>query len=240
MWDWLENLPYLVIAAAVVIFFVLMMGVSLLEKQRVRELEAASRDSITPTSSYFDAMNAAAEAHRYLPCGTFIRTPKTALTNAYMAAWLSPDRTIVAYVLGGKVAKVNYRKTRLISWTEEETFVETRDDFGEADHTGCRQVEVLINADFDELVRRHAERLQENSRRPRLLDPHTALMYWERMEEIRAARLVESGLARWIDQQHGVWRYTIKGGLKNFLNVVSEVKSHKNQSERLNKKRPGG
>jgi hypothetical protein len=77
MWDWLENLPYLVIAAAVVIFFVLMMGVSLLEKQRVRELEAASRDSITPTSSYFDAMNAAAEAHRYLPCGTFIRTPKT-------------------------------------------------------------------------------------------------------------------------------------------------------------------
>lgn len=240
MWDWLENLPYLVIAAAVMVFFFLMMGVSLLEKQRIRELEAASRDSIIPTSSYFDAMNAAAAAHGYLPCGTFVRTPKTAITNAYMAAWLNPDRTIVAYVLGGKVAKVNYRKTRLISWMEEESFLETRDDFGEADHTGCRQIEVVLHADFDELVRRHAGRLQEASRQPRLLDSHGALLCWERMEEIRAMRLVASGLARWTDEQHGIWRYTIKGGLKNFLNVISEIKSHKNQSERLNKKRPGG
>jgi hypothetical protein len=81
-----------------------------MEKQRIHQLEAVAPETLAPTSPYFDAMNAAAAAHGFTPCGTYARLPKTSATNAYMAAWLSPDKATLACVLGGKVARMNYRK----------------------------------------------------------------------------------------------------------------------------------
>ena len=188
MWDWLSIFPYLAIVALVAFFFILIISVSLLEKQRIRQLEAVPRDSLVPTSSYFDAMNEAAAAHGYTSCGAYARIPRNAFTNAYMAAWLSPDRTTLACVMGGKVAKANYRKTLLVSWIEEEKFLVTRDDFGETDPSKILEIEVVLNADFSELSTRHAQRLAGSHARPKLLDPVSVTMYWERMEEIRAKK----------------------------------------------------
>ncbi|PYM10638.1 MAG: hypothetical protein DME18_15845 [Verrucomicrobia bacterium] len=239
MWDWLSIFPYLAIVALVAFFFILIISVSLLEKQRIRQLEAVPRDSLVPTSSYFDAMNEAAAAHGYTSCGAYARIPRNAFTNAYMAAWLSPDRTTLACVMGGKVAKANYRKTLLVSWIEEEKFLVTRDDFGETDPSKILEIEVVLNADFSELSTRHAQRLAGSHARPKLLDPVSVTMYWERMEEIRAKKLISYGRARFVDEADGIWRYNFRGAWMNFMDVVKTIRASKGQSGRLKIKRPG-
>lgn len=239
MSDWVSFTPYLLIAAGIVVFGVLMIGVSVLEKQRIRQLEPASLDIIGPTSSYFDAMNSQAAAYGGVFCGYFVRMPRTPVTNCYLGAWLSPDRKTVAYVLGGKVAKINYRKTLLVGWLNDDTFIVTRDDFGEADHSRTQNIEVVLNADFGELAVRHAQRLQELAADPRQLHSGAVLDCMERMDEVRARKLVEMGLATFLDESNGVWRYTFRGGWRNFMNSISEMKASKKHMPRMNKKRPG-
>ncbi|HEY5909295.1 MAG TPA: hypothetical protein VJA21_01690 [Verrucomicrobiae bacterium] len=239
MSDWITFLPYLIVGAAVAIFFVLMMSVSLWEKQYIRQLEPAARDALGPTSPYFEAMNLAAPARSFIPCGTFYRLPRTAAANTYMAAWLSPDRTTLACIIGGKVAKLKFLKTLLLTWVEDEKFLVTRDDFGETDHSHTLEVEVVLNADFEELVIRHEQRLGVCGSLPRPLDPASVAALWERIEEIRARKLVAGGLARFVDEPRGIWRYTFRGGWKNFSTVFTQIKDHKKYADRLKKKRPG-
>ena len=62
MWDWVSLAPYLLIAIAILLFGVLMIGVSLMENQRIRQLEAVPKEALAPTSRYFNAMNEAAAA----------------------------------------------------------------------------------------------------------------------------------------------------------------------------------
>src|SRR2546430_9087399 len=124
-------------------------------------------------------MNEPAAANGVPPWGTYARLPKTSATNAYLAAWLSPDEATLACVLGGKVARMNYRKTLLMSWIEDERILVTRDDFGEFDRSGTLDIEVVLNADFSELTTRHAERLRACRTQPRPLDPGQILTYWE-------------------------------------------------------------
>ena len=102
---------------------------------------------------------------------------------------LSPDKATLACVLGGKVARMNYRKTLLMSWIEDERVLVTGDDFGEMDHSGTMEIEVVLNADFSEFTTRHSERLRACPTQPQLLDSGQIVRYWERLEETRARRL---------------------------------------------------
>jgi hypothetical protein len=239
MSEWIPFIPYLVVAGAIALFGLLMIGASLLEKQRIRQFEAVGKETIAPTSSYFDAMNEAAGRQGFAPSGTYGRMPRTSGKSVYMAGWLSPDQTTLACILGGKVAKINYRKTLLMSWLEAERVLVTVDNFGETDHSGTMDIEVLVNADFSELTTRHAERLRACSTQPILLDSDQVVTYWERLEETRARRLVALGLARFQDEPGGIWRYTLKGGWKNFIAGINGVKKAKLQAERMKMKRPG-
>src|SRR5712672_819046 len=153
MSEWIPLIPYLLIAAAVILFGLLMIGASLLEKQRIRLFEAVAKEAFAPASPYFDAMNEAAAAQGFIPGGTYARVPGR---NVYMAAWLNPDQTTLACVLGGKVAKMTYRKTLLMSWIEVDRVLVTTDSFGEMDHSGTTAIDAVVNADFSELATRHA------------------------------------------------------------------------------------
>jgi hypothetical protein len=126
-----------------------------------------------------------------------------------------------------------------MSWIEAERVLVTRDDFGEMDHSGSMEIEVVLNADFSELTARHAGRLRACPTQPQLLDSDQIVTYWKRLEETRARKLTAIGLACFVDQPNGVWRYTLKGGWMNFVGVLNSIKASKHQAERVKKKRLG-
>ena len=45
-----------------------------------------------------------------------------------------------------------------------------------------------------------------------------------------------AGLARFVDEPRGIWRYTCRGGWKNFSTVFTQIKDHKKYADRLKKK----
>jgi len=124
--------PEILVVGIIVFFFVAVLVVARLEKHFIHQFEPAGPDEMPPRSSYFLAMNEAASSLGYRHCGNFLQSCNSSLYQCCLALWLSADQNILLVIVGGKMAKMDYKRTLLISVARAEKILVTVDDFGSA------------------------------------------------------------------------------------------------------------
>lgn len=113
-----------------------------------------------PTSDYAEVTNRQVTQHGYTPLGTF-QNVTSKLYRVRYAFWLSPDRRVLAVVSTGTLAAIPLNLTSLITQTGDGEYIHSVDDFKglASDPSGLARSDVLSNADFEELLAWHLERV---------------------------------------------------------------------------------
>jgi len=242
------NLGVPLLILAIIALFLLIMGglfVALLitcccEKQRVRDFVPATPDILPPSSPYFQAMNDAARGLGFQHAGLFAQDRHSSNYRCCLSLWLSPDQKSILCIGGGKVARIDYKRTMLISKLAGEKSLVSMDAFGSEDLSGTRDIQVLMNADLAELKGFHLQRLVSAGSEPKLFNPNNLFAEFEEWNRLRTDRLVERGWAKYLSPEHNDWRFTTKGAwLYATTAYFAGLKKAQAQKDRANKKRPG-
>ena len=171
-----------------------------------------SSSILLPTSDYAEFVNRQALQHGYAPLGTF-QNVTSKLYRVRYAFWLSPDRRVLAVVSNGTLAAISLNLTSLVTRTDDGGYIHSVDDFKglASDPSGLARSDVLSNADFDELLAWHLERV-ESAPLPAVPYPQDdPLGEHRRLHQFRADRLEERGYARFLDHERQRWKLTTRG-----------------------------
>lgn len=244
----LFNLGFPLLLLGIVALFGLIMGVLFLailitclcERQRVRDFVAAPAQSMPPPSSYFQAMNDAAVALGFQHAGLYQQDRQSSTYRCCLSLWLSPDQKSILCIGGGKLARIDYKRTMLISKLNNGPSPVSMDIFGSEDLSGTRNVQVLMNADLAELKQFHLQRLVSAGSEAKLFSADNLFNEFNQWNKVRADRLVEQGLARYLSPEHNDWRFTTKGAWRCAIaGYFGGLKKAQAQKERANIRRPG-
>ena len=221
-------------------FFILFFMTCCLEKQHIKQYIACEDAKLSSASPYCHAVVQQAGSLGFQNLGTFAQDRKSKIYTAVMGYWLSPDGKTLARIAGGKTAKINIRRTTLISYDANGRRLETADDFAGVDLTGIVNREVLMRAHLPELYGRHQERLAVLAFDARLFPHGDILAFNENMEMVRYSQLKQMGLARPVNREESIWNYTVRGAWLNyFQGFRKQLEAAKLQRERVKMKRPG-
>jgi hypothetical protein len=221
-------------------FFALFFCIAYFEKHPLKQLVAVDMDRLTEPSPYFLAVNESARQLGFHFAGACKQDRGSRTYQAYLCFWLSPDRTILAQIEGGKTLGIAIRRTRLLSCLADGGLLETTDEFGTKDLSGLTAKEMVVNARFEELYARHTTRLAEGSAGPKAFRTENALAVYETMQGLKASRMEELGLARFDKRTRSSWHYTAKGAWQLYFKGFKKEKAEgMAQIERSNLKRPG-
>jgi len=231
---------WILFGALCIFCFISIFLVACWEKHPLRQYQPGAPEAVGPPSGYFRAMNEAAAARNLQHCGHYLQTRDSSLYRCCVSLWLTADQCTLVTVWGGKLAKIDYKRTLFISVTTDGGEIVTLDDFGIVDLSGIRDLEVVYRADFEELAARHDQRLAEAHASLKPFPPTRAMDQFEDLGQVRAERMVALGLAKFLDLQESNWRYTVKGAFKNaFVGYVMGLQKAKQQKNRAHKRRPG-
>lgn len=230
----------LIIGGGICAFILLFVLTALLERQQLQEFVPAPPDKLEPDSPYFQAMNAAAARLGFSAAGVFAQNRTSKLYQARLALWVSADQTMLLQVYGGKTARLPLKRTILTSWTEPQRFLQTQDDFSMSDLSGLTSCKVVLNADLDELVASHREKLAAHPGATRSFAPASAFADWESMHAAKVHALAQQGLIKFLNFDQTVYRHTLKGAwLQYYRGFRGQLAEGKAQAHRASKKRPG-
>jgi hypothetical protein len=216
--------------------------VSLFEKRSIRNLVPLETQEKPPSAydpgphPYMDAVNEYAGQMGFEFGGIFVRATKGG-PKFRVALWRSPERDIFVTVAILQAGPLRQKITSLGSQVGSRYLV-TADDFGEDDISGLLDYEVLKNADFPELLKRHEDRLAQSDGEIVFFVADNMLEDLEAVQCERARRMVDLGYAKFLDFDRSVWSYTIKGAvhlyfrsyLKQLLRGV--IKGHRQLGRR--------
>ncbi|HSY19704.1 MAG TPA: hypothetical protein VK815_15280 [Candidatus Acidoferrales bacterium] len=231
---------YLFLAALVLFFFVTIFLTACWEKYPLRQHQPGAPEDAAPPSGYFLAMNEAAAQRQLLHCGNYLQIRDNSLYKCCISLWLTADQCTLIMVWGGKMAKIDYKRTLFISVTSDGREIVTLDQFGITDLSGIRAFEVVYNANFEELAVCHAGRLARETGSLRPFSPSHAMDQFEDLGRVRAEKMVSLGVAKFLDLQESAWRYTAKGAfLAAYEAYIKGLQNAQQQKARANIKRPG-
>lgn len=231
--------PLLLIAFVAFCFFSVL-TVCCLETHAIRQFQPGAPEEAGPPSRYFTVMNQTAEVLEFRHCGNFVQQRGSSLYRCCLSLWLSPDQNTLVVIGGGKLAKMDYKRTFFLSLFDDGKELVTVDAFGLADLSRTRDIDVVVNADLFELKSRHDQRVGRYPLPLKLFSPTQCLEQYEDLGRIRAETLVARGLARFRDRSESTWRYTIKGAWAYAVHgYLMGLKKAELQSDRAGKRRPG-
>jgi len=175
-----------------------------------------------------------------LHCGNYLQIRDNSLYKCCISLWLTADQSTLIMVWGGRMAKIDYKRTLFISVTGDGREIVTLDEFGISDLSGIRDFDVVYRANFEELVARHTERLAQVAEPLKPFSPTRAMDQYEDLGKVRADRMVALGLAKYLDLQESAWRYTAKGAFcAAYETFIKGLQNAQQQKARANIKRPG-
>jgi hypothetical protein len=234
--DWF----WILLGALFTFCFVSIFLTACLEKHPVRQYQPGAPEDAGPPSGYFRAMNEAAARHNLLHCGNYLQTRNSSLYRCCISLWLTVDQCTLIMVGGGKLARIDYKRTLFTSQTTDGREIVTMDNFGVVDLSGVRDIDVVYRADFEELVARHSQRLTAVTAPLKTFSPTRAMDQYEDLGRVRAEKMVSLGLAKFLNRTEASWRYTMKGAFKSaYEGYITGMRKAKLQKERANKRRPG-
>ncbi len=231
---------WLLLGAFFLFCFVSIFLVACWEKHPIRQYQPGAPEEVGPPSGYFRAMNEAAAKRNLIHAGNYLQKRGSSLYKCCITLWLTTDCGTLIVVGGGKLAKIDYKRAIFTSVTVDGNEIVTMDEFGIADLSGIRAIDVVYRGDFDELFCRHAQRLVETGKPLKSFSPPRVLDQYEDLARVRAEKMVSMGFAKFLEISESNWRYTIKGAFVNsFKSYIKGMQKAKEQKSRANKKRPG-
>ncbi len=233
---YLELIVWGILATFILVF----LSTAFLEKQHLDDFVSDSASDTAADSAYFSEMNSAAKRLGFASAGVFAQKRTSKLYQARVALWVSPDGRILLLVGGGKTARVRIRRSTLISVIEPDQIIQTQDDFGMADLSGLTSRRVVLNADLDELLAAHLERLSSSAGPYRRFSTGTGFADWHSINAMRSQQMARLGLLKFLNREETLWRHTLKGAwLQYYTGFRSQLAEGKSQTARIHKKRPG-
>jgi hypothetical protein len=146
---------------------------------------------------------------------------KGGMYKTYGVLMVSPSRQILAVFRWGTTGGIRNVATVLYSALENGRYVVTSDRPAGARTPGLYDEILYMDADFEQLVRRHEERLRASGLNINPLSPESPLAEFEAIRAARARFLVASGDAYWVDAEQTAFRATLKGALKTYARTFS-------------------
>ena len=187
---WLTWTIPAVVVGFFLITFLAMTMTAVFEKRPIRELISFPAGDPLQLSAYATAMNESAKRMGFSSEGTF-RHAKGGMYKTTDSIWVSPDRKIIAVVVGGSLARVAVRNTKLITRIGPNLYLNTADEFAGGDLAGVLQIQTVLNADFEELCKVHSARVAEAGERVVPFATHNLLEELQQIERSRVERLRE-------------------------------------------------
>jgi hypothetical protein len=228
---------FLVIVGAFSVLFVM---AARLEKLHLNDFIPKASGEPLADSPYFNAMNDAAKRLGFTAAGVFIQNLSSRTYRAHVALWVSPDQDILLQIAGGKTGGVPVQRTILVSVFSSNQIIQTQDRAAAADLSGFTDQQILIDADLDELCSCHRERLASYVEQKRPFSSETAFSDWESIRRMRVEEIARMGLAKFLNQERTIYRYTLKGAwLQYCKGLLGPLAEAKNQVDRMPKMRPG-
>jgi hypothetical protein len=239
-WSLWLLIPVAVIAL-VVGFPILLFVVALIEKHPVHAFDATPLAVMPPDlPSYVGAMNDAAARAGYTYGGIYAHA-KGGMYQVHSCLWMAPDRRVLADVSGGTILKMSHKKTLLYSRTADGRYLVTTDEFGSANSSGIEDIEVVVNATFEELVVAHLRRVHTLG--PQGVPPFDQPSPLEARRQINldiVLPTIAKGLGRWVNDERTVWVYSMKGALRlATVGLFGGAVKLREQQQRLDRPRPG-
>jgi hypothetical protein len=155
-------------------------------------------------------------------------------------AWYSADRHIVALVGSGRLTPMTVRKTLLLSITSAKSYVVTCDEGVTRDITGINDRDVVMNADFYELLHHHQERLDTYPMEIDAFETDSPLHAYQEFEYAATTSIVARGYGRFGDPAQTYWRCTLRGALAQVRALIgSMTKVRSMDTQRIKLPRPG-
>lgn len=230
----------LIIWAVIGAWAVLFIMVCLLEKTHLDDFVPAPGGEPLPDTPYFTAMNDAAKRSDFTAAGIFVQSRSSRIYQAQTALWVSPEKDILLQICGGKTARVPIKRTVLWSVVSSNQIIQTQDQATAVDLSGLTDQRLLLRADLDELVSLHRQRLASYQEQVRTFSPGTAFSEWQSIRFMRVEQMARMGLARFLNQQQTIYRYTFKGAwLQYHKGLRGQLAEAKTQVDRMSKKAPG-
>ena len=125
----------------------------------------------------------------------------------------SSDRGTMIVAGEGAIANLPYKQTMLISQFKNGGFLFTVDLVGAAELDPLTQRQILMKADFDEMIDKHTARLREGN----VPIPFAADADWSALDQIyrtRVDRMVKANLARYVDADREIYCYSVWGSFR--------------------------
>ena len=179
------------IAVVIVGFFLLLVGVSLVEKQPVKEFVPVGPTITVNPSPYYLAVTDAATRLGFTAAGVFVPNRPQKTYRFHVALFVSPEHDTLLKIAAGKVAGLPLKKTTLMSCLGNGQTVETSDEPGLPDQSGLTQHEFLLNADLNELWTLHRNRLTLLPEVRREFTEANALEAYETTQMVRVSQLIK-------------------------------------------------
>ena len=222
----------LIIFLLIISFPFLLALIARLEKQMIHCFEPCDENDISCQSDYTKAVNKSAAELGFLFCGWFQQN-RGGIYQATLTAWLSPDFHILLIVAGGKTAGVNLKKMFFCSGTIDGPVLMTCDESKLPDLSGLIEMQVLWNANLQELYNLHLSRIAPWQNDLEIFNPDSVLEDYELFEQKQVRILVNAGLAEYLDYNQNEWRYTWKGAFALRTRFIKSLKKDKLQAYRF-------
>lgn len=244
--QWLTS-PLFWVALIPIGFLTLLFCVALFERRLVRPyirlddpaaiLATAQPDQLPDPSqaSPYVASMSRELADAGFEFGGFVTHAKLPRIRILAAVWWTPQRDVLALTGSGTVMNMAAYQTWLITPLSDGRFLITTDHNDEGDPSGLYVISRMLNMPIPVLLEKHRKRMEKFAS---LIEPFiepTAMdalmmMYMQRVES-----MVERGIARWGDDDHAAWHYSVKGALLVCVGFVGQLTDALRQIWRANR-----
>jgi hypothetical protein len=215
----------LVVIGLSMLFFVAAFIISIFENHPVRMFERADLPPFTP---YIEKMIGQAQQHGFrVACGGHHTRFKDKLPGVLL---ISEDGLTLAIIGEGTILKMPTRKTLLMSLLMDKRVLITVDEAGTGELDPGTHRQILMHADFHELIDKHSKWLQTERMQVAIMDDDWSSV--DQITRLRVRRMVDAGYARYVDtaQEHyrntawGSFLSTIVHGLQQILRPTNYIR----------------
>jgi hypothetical protein len=192
-------------------FLLLLLVVAMGERRFTRPNMEIPEQQLGPLSPYVRRMSDDASANGFV-FGCYIGHAKPSI-KICGTVWFSADRRILLMTNSGTVSGLRSKQTMIFSPTNDGTFLCTTDHLGESDPSGLFRFKRLWNGLLEDLLKKHNRRIENAVGR---VSPFRESSAFDALTELyaqRTQRMVDKGLAKYIDGEQPCWRHTFFGAI---------------------------
>jgi hypothetical protein len=202
-------------------FLFLQFIVALREKHMAEPYAFADEGEHSRLSSYVARNNQAIATSGFEYGGLVAHTKPAARILASL--WMSPRRDILVITGGGTLSRIPIAQTWLYSPLRSGRILITSDKNDEGDPSGLGIMKHRLRDSFEKLLAYHEKRLVRAGDDVDCFQEETILESLHALHAQRTARLIETGRARWADDEQLAWRYTWRGAIRVSWGMVMQL-----------------